>query len=134
MIENEDGGAYLVEGGCPECTPQGQGGHLQASVTRYDTVDDAYNAFATDYGKKAEPVSVYEHGSWSVSNSDYNGIVNRFNGMEIPYNYASTNRNYFANWFGTQAGIPITTNPTGSWYMPGPWLYQWNYANDATGR
>jgi len=131
-IEGEDG-TYLVEGGCPQCTPQGEGGQLQGSVTRYETVDEAYKAFATDNGTRAN-VSVYDHGEWSVSASDYKGIVDRFNATATPYNYASTNSNYFANWFGTQAGIGITINPTGSWYMPGPWLYQWDYSNDASRR
>jgi hypothetical protein len=90
---------------------------------RFDTTAEAYKAFEDGRG-----ASVNEHGQWSVPASDYKGIVDRFNGMGLTYDWGSTNSNYFAHWFSTQASIPMTVNPAGLWALPGPWLYQWNYS------
>jgi len=104
----------------------------------FATYQDAYHQFQIEQNGKT-PVMVHDNGQWTMSTSDIQGLVsnmrtvaNQFTAMNTPYNFGSTNSNWFAHWFATQAQIPITGNPMGAWYFPGPWLYQWNYGGNPT--
>ena len=119
VIETPDDGVYLIEGDCPKCTRTGNEGDLQSKVQKFDTAGEAYRAFGGPY---------YTHGTWSVPLTNFQAIADRFDAMNVAYDFAGANSNYFAHWFATQARIPMTIDPTGAWYLPGPLVYQWNYS------
>ena len=113
---------YVIEGGCDTCTPQRLEGQHKGYLVRFAHTQDAYKHYETS---KSQPI--YAHASWSVPDSDFKAIVADFNALNIAYNWAGAKSNYFAHWFSVQANLPVDINPAGSWHMPGPFVYQWNY-------
>jgi RHS repeat-associated protein len=121
------GGTYIVESGCDGCDHLGQGGRGEAYVTRFKDIKQAHQHFQTE-----NRMTISEHGRWSIDIENFDGRAHalkaQFNGMRIPYDWSSTNSNYFAHWFGNQAGIPTNQTVAGSPFQPGHWLaYGWNH-------
>ena len=116
VMDQGDAGADLIQSG-----PKGD--INLASIRHFDSADLAMQAFS--YSNSGNEMPVFIHGDWLVDASDYGALVNDWNRGQVPYNFASTNSNAFASWFGAEAGVPIPETPAAS-HLFKSWLPGWN--------